>query len=101
MGAEELNLDVDASVRARAIHRVIRAVHDGHCPECMFRAPPEQFNLTLDWRTPGGYKCPNCEFYITAEEATEGLLEFKPTFAKSVAEFKAWRAERAAKNRGS
>lgn len=34
--SEHCNLDVENRERARVLHRVVRAMHDGHCPKCGF-----------------------------------------------------------------
>lgn len=91
---EALDLDVDNEVEARALHRVVRAMHDGHCMECGYRAPAETFNQTLDLHTPSGYRCPSCGFSIAADEADDAMDAFHPTGLKSVAVFKNWAAKR-------
>lgn len=73
---------------ARAIHRVVRAMHDGECPKChnIHRAE-------LMWRK-ADMVCPTCSFTITGEQATAGLAEFGKFMEKNLALFEAWRAER-------
>jgi hypothetical protein len=84
--AEDCNLDVERGERARALHRVVRAMHDGHCPKCGHLAPSTAFDE--EWR----HRCPSCFFTITREEAEAALAEFRPYLNKSVEVFEAWRA---------
>ena len=88
--AKECKLDSDAGDRARALHRVVRAMHDGHCPNCGFIAGSEAFLVN----TLMGYECPRCQFRVDFQEAYEALLEFQPYFAKSVKVFNEWRQSR-------
>lgn len=92
--ATELALDVSAE-EARALHRVVRAMHDGHCPKCGYLGPADIF-----WRddkppnTPaddGYHECPICKFRVTEVEARLALAAFKPHLAKSVEVFERWR----------
>lgn len=85
--AEECNLDVDQAEQARALHRVVRAMHDGHCPNCGHLAPSTAFDE--------GYRhrCPSCFFTITREESETALAQFRPFLNKSVEIFEAWRQD--------
>lgn len=98
----ELNLDVDVGDQARALHRVVRAMHDGHCPSCGYLASSEEFYIK------GGlspymsvhdehntfeqsrHQCPRCQFAITDDEAEEALELFLPYLRKSFEVFKQW-----------
>lgn len=91
--ANELQLDVSAE-GARALHRVVRAMHDGHCPKCGYLGPADIF-----WRdnkppnTPadeGYHECPICHFVVTESVARAALAAFKPHFSKSVEVFERW-----------
>lgn len=99
--AENCNLDTDHSEEARALHRVVRAMHDGHCPQCGYLAPAEKFyrcEITnphhKDGPRPAGHVCPACGFGITAEEALEALARFRPCLNESVKVFLKWRSAR-------
>lgn len=87
--------DVSAE-RARALHRVVRALHDGHCPNC-----GALFELEKARRTDGERCAEDCGFYITHEEADAALKEFQPYMKKNVDIFLEWRKERQAKNESS
>lgn len=65
----ELNLSVSAE-DARAMHRVVRALHDGHCPSC--GALHDSRAVKLATR----HECPSCHFYITNDEAKQALDTF-------------------------
>ena len=61
--ANECNLDVNNGELERALHRVVRAMHDGHCPNCGHLEASYRFATGKD------HKCPKCEFFVTHEEA--------------------------------
>lgn len=84
MDAATLNLDVSAE-GARALHRVVRAMHDGHCPKCGYLGPADCF-----WHEEY-HECPVCNFRVTEVEARAALMAFRPHFLKSVEVFEAWR----------
>lgn len=97
MDAKELNLDVSAD-GARALHRVVRAMHDGHCPSCGYLAPAGLFEVQdRGFRGMGhgfeliGHRCPSCNFKTTWQEEQAALAAFRPHFLKSVEVFEAWR----------
>lgn len=83
--AETCNLDVDPGEEARALHRIVRAMHDGHCPECGHLAPAEAFNNGF------GHSCPRCDFRITKEQEKAALARFRPFLQASLAIFEKWR----------
>lgn len=95
--ADECNLDVERGEQARALHRVVRAMHDGHCPKCGHLAPSEEFYFPKLMRNdppfvkPGFHKCPRCHFTVTEDEAEAALAEFRPYLNKSVEVFEKWR----------
>lgn len=70
---------------ARSLHRVVRAMHDGHCPKCGHLASSMEFEPS-----PGYHACPECEFAITKEEASEALAIFLPYMQKNYNKFVAW-----------
>lgn len=80
-------LDVIAE-RARSLHRVVRALHDGHCPRCSAIFPAEHAERI------GFETCPECGFKITNEEAAAAVKEFAPVMRKSLEIFEEWRRNR-------
>lgn len=82
----DLNLDVDPGVRARALHRVVRAMHDGHCPKCGHLGPSDQFiRPKAGWGIESAeHICPKCGFSISDSEASAALAEFLPYLGESV-----------------
>ena len=97
--SQELALDVTAE-EARALHRVVRAMHDGHCPKCGHLGSADEFYypaLTrLDPATvkEGHHMCPKCAFVVTDAEAAAALQQFQPYLIKSVEIFDCWRTTR-------
>lgn len=93
----ELNSDV-SSTEARALHRVVRAIHDGNCPKCGYLGSSDSF-FTPGWNSRGvghGYhKCPKCSFRITEEEAAAAMEQFRPYMQANVEVFERWRSARA------
>ena len=85
-----LNNDVTAT-EARALHRVVRAMHDGNCPMCGLLEASYKF---VDSE---GHTCPRCGFFITHTEAADALETFRPFMELNVAAFEKWRAQRGAK----
>lgn len=83
----ELALDVSAE-DARALHRVVRAMHDGHCPSCGYLGDARQFINTFSERD---HVCPNCGFTIYEKEADAALKAFRSHLLKSVEVFHRWR----------
>lgn len=80
----ELALDVSAD-EARALHRVVRALHDGHCPNC------SHIDISAAFWTEAGYRCPKCKFIVTTHEAKEAVKAFAVYMKKSVEIFERWR----------
>ena len=89
----DLNLDTKSD-EPRCLHRVVRAMHDGHCMNCGYLAPSHQFEA---WNVKGGVQaslnhvCPKCKFTVTNAEAHLALVEFQEYAKKSVDVFNAWR----------
>ena len=90
--------------KARALHRVWRALNDGDCPKChtFHRAseirtdfgkpiPSAEFNGTFVAQSIG---CPTCGFTITREEIVEIEKMFAPAMDAATAIFEEWRAGR-------
>jgi len=86
--ANDCNLDVDAAEQARALHRVVRAMHDGHCPKCGYLASASLFDDDYE------HRCPRCCFTITRVEANAALEAFRPYLQKSVEVFERWRGDK-------
>lgn len=87
--ADECCLDVEKGEQARALHRVVRAMHDGHCPKCGYLAPSEYFQVLPH----GDHHCPRCDFTVSKEESTRALALFRPFLNKSVEVFEKWRED--------
>ena len=90
--ADYLALDVKAEY-ARALHRVVRAMHDGHCPRCGYLGPAELFFRDKLSDDEGRHECPVCEFTIWECEARAALMAFKPHLSKSLEIFEDWRTK--------
>lgn len=84
--ADECNLDVERGEQARALHRVVRAMHDGHCPKCGCLESADVFMRSHC------HTCPSCGFTISIKEATLALEQFRPYLNRSVEVFEKWRA---------
>lgn len=103
--APPLNLDHD---EARALHRIVRAMHDGECPKChkvwpCHRMRFSDFHVTdafvvppLGYVEKEGWRCPatDCKFEITDDEAAEVFRIFAPFMERNLAIFEKWRASR-------
>ena len=85
---QPLALDVSLE-KARALHRVWRALNDGDCPKC-HRAVP----ATSILRDSTGMECPNCGFGVTFREIDAIEVMFAPAMNAAVAIFEEWRASR-------
>lgn len=83
-----LNLDHD---EARALHRIVRAMHDGECPKCHKVHSSTLMRHTASFE---GWKCPDCGFFVSDEEAADVLQIFAPFMERNLAVFEKWRAER-------
>jgi hypothetical protein len=90
--ALELALDVSAE-EARALHRVVRAMHDGHCPKCGHLGPSAAFVVDRGVESQR-HECPVCQFAVFDHEAEAALKAFQPHLDKSVAIFEQWRQGR-------
>jgi hypothetical protein len=91
-----LDIDVDVSYRARAMHRVWRALNDGDCPKChAMHAATDILRETRIYPLSGeGITCPTCGFKITYVEIAAIELLFAPAMDAAVAVFEEWRAAR-------
>lgn len=87
--AARLSLDVSAE-HARALHRIVRSMHDGHCPKCGYLGSSESFYASGMRQM----QCPACSFFVTHDEADAALAEFRPHLQASVEVFENWRSSR-------
>lgn len=85
MSNDDLNLDRDIS---RALHRVVRAMHDGECPEC------HNLFSSGEMETPDGHQCPACAFKISRAESAAVLELFAEYMDRNLEVFKRWLAAR-------
>lgn len=86
---KELALDTSVMDRARAMHRVWRALNDGDCPKChSFHA------ATAIYRDDVRIRCPSCGFSVTRDEIYQIEQMFAPAMNAAVDIFEAWRSER-------
>jgi hypothetical protein len=91
-----LNLDHD---EARALHRIVRAMHDGECPKCHSVFDSRDMRVRRTWSTAdnqSGWRCPACKFFISDEEAAAVFRIFAPFMERNLAVFEKWRASRPA-----
>jgi hypothetical protein len=85
----------------RALHRVVRAMHDGECPKCHKLQAADTVWTTRPVYKSGravGYEkvmlCRFCEFTITEAESEAVIKEFGPFMEQNLAMFETWRAKR-------
>lgn len=84
---EPVALDVSLE-KARALHRVWRALNDGDCPKChKFHAATEII------RRPSAILCPSCDFMIMTSEIERIEAMFAPAMDAAVQIFEQWRFE--------
>jgi hypothetical protein len=94
--SKEQVLDIDFET-ARALHRVVRGMHDGECPSC--HGLVESHNMRqprrADDQQVGNFdlKCPGCGFTITAKEQDAAIRAFGPVMEKNLAIFQEWRRQ--------
>lgn len=91
-------LNNDASTkpnRARALHRVVRAMHDGNCPNCggLFVADLMRNDNNDDM------ECPECKFKILDDDAEAALAEFAPYMKANLDEFVKFAVEQESKRK--
>jgi Zn-finger protein len=94
----QLNLDHD---EARALHRVVRAMHDGECPCCHTIHEADRMWIKKQSGQRIAMKCPNCYFSISDEEATAALAEFGKFMDRNLEIFEKWREARSESLRGT
>lgn len=94
--AKPVALDVSLE-KARALHRVWRALNDGDCPKCHAHLGAhgikrwEYNECCLD---EAAMACPSCGFYVTHREIDDIEVMFAPAMNAAVAIFEQWRNER-------
>ena len=82
---EDLELDVNFE-EARAIHRVVRGMHDGECPNCHRLFQSHEVHLKN-----GDMICPKCKFKISHKEAEKAIEVFSIVMERNLAVFENWR----------
>ncbi len=91
-GNSPVKLNSDASAnpqRDRALHRVVRALHDGNCPACGLLTDSDAVRCIN-----GNWRCPRCAFGFTPDEAEAAMEAFRPYMRANLDEFEKWRQER-------
>lgn len=99
-----MDLNSDVSINpdtARALHRVVRAIHDGNCPNCGHLDHVDEFRVNASFVAdpePYGtfirYECPECRFAISPQEASAAMEAFRPFMKANVQLFEEWRKRR-------
>lgn len=91
------NLALDVSLeRARALHRVWRALNDGDCPAChTYHEATQMWRswLGFDLGREHGIMCPTCKFYVTRDEIVAIEKMFAPAMDAAVDIFREWRSD--------
>lgn len=92
---EPIALDVSLE-RARALHRVWRALNDGDCPKCHNYAPATaMIRFPIDENMArSGIRCPICFFTVYKDEIDEIEKMFAPAMDAAVSIFEEWRESR-------
>ncbi len=89
--ANAMALDVSLE-KARALHRVWRALNDGDCPNC--HAYHQATEMLRRWNvSQKGIMCPSCSFCVTTEEIQAIEKLFAPAMEAAVKIFQDWRAD--------
>jgi hypothetical protein len=85
MNMSDLALDISFE-RARVVHRIVRAMHDGECPKChrLFRSHQMYTRANC-------ISCPICDFQITAPEIQAAINEFAVVMDRNLTIFEEWR----------
>jgi len=91
MDNEQLNIDHN---QARALHRIVRAMHDGECPNCHNVFDSREMVRLGNGGIRLGWKCPECHFELTNAEATEIYQLFGKFMNSNLEVFLKWRQER-------
>lgn len=85
-GNVQADLALDVSLeKARALHRVWRALNDGDCPKCHRYVPATKvFRGTIPSIERRGIRCPNCRFFVLDEEIERIEKLFAPAMDGAV-----------------
>lgn len=96
MTINETKLALDVSLeRARALHRVWRALNDGDCPKChTFHAATDIIRGHKYLSDAPALVCPSCSFCVTHREIEEIEIMFAPAMDAAVLIFEKWREEK-------
>lgn len=86
-----------AQDKTRALHRVVRAMHDGECPKCHNLFDCEQMRVVNRIGAFVAHRCPDCGFEISKEESAAALDEFSVFMDRNLEVFEQWRTDRKAK----
>lgn len=86
---EPLALDVSLE-KARALHRVWRALNDGDCPKCHNHTAATRIKRDVC----GGMTCPTCGFAISGIEIHDIEKLFAPAMDAALSIFEDWRKSR-------
>ena len=91
---EELHLDTSLE-KARALHRVWRALNDGDCPKCHKFRPATEMLRFYEFPSDGpAVACPSCNFSVSHEEIKDIEKMFAPAMNAAVAIFEEWQLTR-------
>lgn len=97
---QTLALDVSLE-KARALHRVWRALNDGDCPKChTYHEATEMKRRWVNDRHDAathyeyGIMCPSCMFKVTVQEIEAIEKLFAPAMDAAVKIFEEWRQSR-------
>lgn len=82
---------------ARAVHRIVRAIHDGECPKCRsLHLATEMWTerIVFDGKQQlvSGWQCPQCGFFVTEAEGMDAIAA--QGFSEDLAVFRRWRTLR-------
>lgn len=93
------HLHLDTSLeKARALHRVWRALNDGDCPKCHRHFQAARMYRPVDSHGNEGVMCPACKFHVTGKEIDKIEKLFAPAMDGCVAVFEKWREEESRQN---
>jgi hypothetical protein len=91
---QPLALDVSLE-KARALHRVWRALNDGDCPKChKFHPASHMTRRNPEWPETVVVECPSCGFGVTDGEIEAIETMFAPAMDAATKIFEEWRSSR-------
>lgn len=79
-----LGIDISVDEHARCLHRIVRSMHDGHCPKCGEIHAAEKMRHETYWQ------CPDCGFLVDGADARAALREFQPIVHRSLSIWREW-----------